>query len=51
MKNKYVKRKCKICGKEFYVLASRLKYGGGKTCSYPCKDKYVSLILRKRVKR
>ena len=30
-------RKCKICGREFYVKPSRLKRGEGKFCSKKCQ--------------
>lgn len=29
---------CKICNKEFYVKPSRIKKGGGKYCSYKCRN-------------
>lgn len=31
-------RVCLICGKDFPVKPSRIKRGGGKYCSKPCKD-------------
>jgi hypothetical protein len=31
------KRKCRICKKVFYIKRSRIKYGGGKYCSYDCR--------------
>ena len=34
------KRICKQCGKEFYVVPSQVKYGGGKFCSSKCFYKW-----------
>ncbi|MFH1394917.1 MAG: HNH endonuclease [Candidatus Omnitrophota bacterium] len=31
-------KKCKICGKEFYALPSRIKIGKGFLCSRECAD-------------
>jgi len=32
-----VKRICQICGKEFYVISSIIKYGNGRFCSLKCR--------------
>lgn len=36
-----IRRKCPICGKDFYVLASRVKFKHGKYCSVECVNKAV----------
>jgi len=42
-----IKRICRICKKEFYVIPSRIEKGGGKFCSKKC----YGLFQRKRLKR
>jgi len=32
-------KKCLICGKEFYVVANKIKIGQGKYCSWECRAK------------
>ena len=43
-KKNRVKCKCLICGKEFEVKKSKIKYGRGKYCSRACKDKDITRI-------
>jgi len=40
-----IKRKCLVCGKEFYTTPYYIKHGWGKTCSMICNGK-----IRQRVK-
>lgn len=42
-----IKRKCKICSKEFEISEARLKWGRGETCSRECQYKSTSLLNRK----
>ena len=37
-----IKRKCAVCGKEFSVKPSHLKYGAGKYCSRKCKSQSMT---------
>lgn len=42
---------CEVCGKQFKVYPSQLKYGRGKTCSNECSYKIRALPMRNRVER
>jgi len=46
-KNKYVKHKCKVCGEEFYVLASMLnnRQKGGKMNNTEVKGTIIQWVI------
>lgn len=37
-----IKRICKVCGKEFFIFPSKMKWGTGDYCSKKCVGKYTS---------
>ena len=45
-----VKRKCKQCGKEFFIIPSKAMKGRGKFCSIKCRREYGK-IRRSKVKK
>lgn len=43
--------KCAICGKKIYVQKNQLQRGEGKTCSWECRNEYVSNKLSKELEK